>query len=89
MPESTTVTIRIPKTLKTRLTRLASATERSSSWLAAHALQVYVQDQEWQIATIRKGKKDLQEGRTVSHEKVDRWLRSWGTKREEPAPSCD
>jgi predicted transcriptional regulator len=89
MPESTTVTIRVPKTLKARLTKLASATERSSSWLAAHALAVYVEDQEWQIETIRKGKKDLQAGRTVSHEKAERWLRSWGTKREESAPSCE
>ena len=89
MPASTTVTVRVPKTLKARLAKLATATDRSSSWLAAHALEVYVENQEWQIETIRKGKKEVQAGRTVPHEKVERWLRSWGTKREEHAPSCE
>jgi predicted transcriptional regulator len=38
---------------------------------------------------IRKGKKDVRAGRVVSHKKVERWLRSWGTKRELPAPECE
>jgi RHH-type transcriptional regulator, rel operon repressor / antitoxin RelB len=86
---TTTVTVRIPTALKNRLKKLADATARSRSYLAAHALQVYVEDQEWQIAAIRKGRKEVREGRTVSHEKVSRWLRSWGKKRELPPPVCE
>jgi len=41
------------------------------------------------FATIRKGKRDVREGRVVSHEKTARWLRSWGTKRELPPPACE
>jgi RHH-type transcriptional regulator, rel operon repressor / antitoxin RelB len=89
MGNTTTVTVRVPAALKNRLDRLADATARSRSWLAAHALQVYVEDQEWQLAAIRKGKKDVQAGRIVSHEKTARWLRSWGKKRELPPPSCE
>ncbi|MGH9740865.1 MAG: CopG family ribbon-helix-helix protein [Candidatus Acidiferrum sp.] len=89
MADSTTVTIRVTKSLKTKLAKLASSTDRSSSWLAARALEVYVDDQTWQIEAIRKGKKDFEAGRTVPHEKVDRWLRSWGTKHEEPPPTCE
>ena len=89
MGNSTTVTVRVPAALKNRLDKLADATSRSRSWLAAHALQVYVEDQEWQLATIRKGVKDLEAGRVVSHEKVARWLRSWGKKRELPPPTCE
>jgi RHH-type rel operon transcriptional repressor/antitoxin RelB len=89
MGATTTVTVRVPAALKNRLDKLADATARSRSWLAAHALQVYVEDQEWQLAVIRKGVKDLQAGRTVSHEKTARWLRSWGKKRELPPPSCE
>lgn len=89
MSASTTVTVRIPSKLKKRLTKLADATARSSSWLAAHALQVYVEDQEWQVAAVRAGLRDLEAGRTVSHEKVTRWLRSWGKKRRLPPPSCE
>lgn len=89
MGDTTTVTLRVPSALKDRLDKLADATARSRSWLAAHALQVYVEDQEWQLAAIRKGKKDLQAGRIASHEKTVRWLRSWGKKRELPPPSCE
>jgi RHH-type transcriptional regulator, rel operon repressor / antitoxin RelB len=86
---TTTVTVRVPAALKNRLDKLADATARSRSWLAAHALQVYVEDQEWQLAIIREGVRDLKAGRTVSHEKAARWLHSWGKKRELPAPSCE
>ena len=86
MPKTTTLTVRVPKTLKARLAKLAVATERSSSWLAAYALESYVSDQEWQVAAIRSGKRDVKAGRIVSHDKVARWLRSWGSKRELPAP---
>ena len=89
MGNTTTVTVRVPAALKNRLDKLADATSRSRSWLAAHALQVYVEDQEWQLATIRKGVKDLEAGRVVPHERVARWLRSWGKKRELPPPACE
>jgi RHH-type rel operon transcriptional repressor/antitoxin RelB len=89
MGNTTTMTVRVPATLKNRLDKLAAATARSRSWLAAHALEVYVEDQEWQLATIRRGNKDIEEGRTISHEKMSRWLRSWGKKRLLPPPSCE
>jgi len=89
MATTTTMTVRVPAALKNRLDRLAVATARSRSWLAAHALEVYVEDQEWQLATIRKGIKDVREDRVTSHEKTARWLRSWGRKRELPPPSCE
>ena len=88
MGNTTTMTVRVSDDLKNRLDRLADATARSRSWLAARALDVYVEDQEWQIATIRKGKKDANAGRVVPHDQAARWLRSWGKQRELPPPSC-
>jgi RHH-type transcriptional regulator, rel operon repressor / antitoxin RelB len=89
MGNTTTMTVRVPAALKNRLDKLADATARSRSWLAAHALEVYVEEQEWQVATIRKGKKDVRAGRVVSHHNAKRWLRSWGKNRELPPPSCE
>ena len=89
MSNTTTVTVRVPAALKNRLDKLADATARSRSWLAAHALEVHVEDQKWEIATIREGKKDVQADRVVSHENAKRWLRSWGKKRELSPPSCE
>ena len=88
-PKTTTMTVRVPAALKNRFDKLAEATDRSSSWLAARALRTYVEEQEWQLATIRRGDKDFQAGKVVSHEATTRWLRSWGTKRESPPPSCE
>jgi RHH-type transcriptional regulator, rel operon repressor / antitoxin RelB len=88
MGSTTTVTVRIPTRLKNRLNKLADATARSRSWVAAHALELYVEEQEWQVAEIRKGIDDLNAGRVVSHEKVSRWLRSWGKRRKLPPPAC-
>jgi predicted transcriptional regulator len=84
--QTTTVSVRVPRALKQRLAKLAAATARSSSWLAARALEDYVESQEWQIATIQKGKRDLQAGRTIPHDRVARWLRTWGTRGEKQAP---
>ena len=88
MSATSTVTVRIPAGLKTRLNKLADATARSRSWLAADALRAYVENQEWQIAAIRRGGKDVRASRIVSHERVSRWLRSWSSKSELPPPSC-
>ncbi len=81
------MTVRVPTALKSRIDKLAEATDRSSSWLAARALARYVEEQEWQLATIRQGDKDIREGRIVSHQAAKRWLQSWGAKRELPPPS--
>lgn len=89
MSSTTTVTVRIPTRLKNRLNKLADVTARSRSWIAAHALEVYVEDQEWQVAAIRRGIEDVRAGRVVSHEKVSRWLRSWGKRRKIAPPSCE
>ena len=89
MANTTTMTVRVSSVLKNRLDKLAGATARSRSWLAARALQAYVEDQEWQLAAIREGKKDVREGRVVSHDKTARWLRSWGKKRELQPPTCE
>ena len=89
MAKSSTVTVRIPAALRARLNNLAEATARTRSWLAAHALEVYVDDQEWQLSAIRKGKKDFEAGRVASHQRVSNWLRSWGRNRKTPAPRCE
>jgi predicted transcriptional regulator len=87
MPATTTLTIRVPEDLKRRLDQLAKAADRSRSWLAADALRHYVEDQQWQLAEIESGMRDAAGGRVIPHEKVERWLKSWGGKRKLRPPS--
>lgn len=89
MSATTTVTVRISPRLKKRLNKLADATSRSRSSLAADALRVYVEEEERHLAAIREGVKDVEDGRVVSHARVSRWMRSWGKKRELPPPACE
>jgi RHH-type transcriptional regulator, rel operon repressor / antitoxin RelB len=50
---STTMTVRLEDDVKERLDRLAGATERSRSFLAAEAIRTFVENNEWQLAEIR------------------------------------
>jgi len=88
MAATTTFAVRVPVDLKRRLDQLAEAADRSRSWVAADALQHYVEDQQWQMAEIEEGLRDAEEGRVIPHEKVERWLRSWGSKRRLRPPKC-
>lgn len=85
---TTTFTIRVPADVKRRLDKLAKATSRTRSWLAADAVAAYVREQDWQLAEIEEGLKDADAGRVVAHEEVRRWLNSWGTDNEQAPPPC-
>ena len=89
MGQTSTFTVRVPADLRNRLDELAKAVDRSRSWLTADALRTYVAEQQWQLSEIEEGLRDADAGRVVPHEKVERWLKSWGKKRKVPAPSCE
>jgi predicted transcriptional regulator len=89
MGETSTFTVRLPADLKRRLDHLAKAADRSRSWLTADALRTYVEEQQWQMAEIEEGLRDADADRVIPHERVERWLKSWGKERRVPAPSCE
>jgi RHH-type transcriptional regulator, rel operon repressor / antitoxin RelB len=81
-----TLSIRIDSETKRRLDALAQRAKRSKSFLAAEAIAAYVDAENWQLGEIETGLEDLDQGRTVSHERVSKWLHSWGKKPEQKAP---
>ena len=81
-----TLSIRLDRGMKQRLEALAQRSKRSKSFLAAEAIAQYVEAEEWQLGEIRAGLADLDAGRTVSHAKVSKWLKSWGKSGEGKAP---
>tara|TARA_R110002074_G_C12275189_1_gene642564 strand:- start:177 stop:443 length:267 start_codon:yes stop_codon:yes gene_type:complete len=68
MTTSTTMTIRLDPQLKEKLGRLADGTRRSRSFLAAEAVESYVDRELAIIEGIERGLADVEAGRTVSHE---------------------
>ncbi len=83
------ISLRIPDTVKDRLDKLAGSTRRSRSFLAAEALNEYLERHEWQIAAIDEAVREADKGVFVSNQAVTEWLESWGSANELPAPLPD
>jgi predicted transcriptional regulator len=83
---STTLTVRIDAATKERLEKLAESTGRSRSFLAADAINQYLEVNEWQVAGIKQAIASLDRGEAIDHEQVKDWVRSWGSGSERPIP---
>ena len=83
---STTFTVRVEPEVKKRLEKLAKSTGRTRSFLAAEALNEYLDVNEWQVSGVKRAIASLDRGEGVSHREVKNWVNSWGRKRERPAP---
>ncbi len=70
MAKDAIVTVRIDPALNRRLEALARATKRSKSYLAAEALQVYVESEAQFVAAVEEGLRDLDAGNVVAHDAV-------------------
>lgn len=81
-----TLSIRIDTETNRRLDALSKRTKRSKSLLAAEAIAAYIDSEEWQLGEIQAGISELDSGQGIGHEKVSKWLDSWGKRRESKAP---
>ncbi|WP_026942676.1 CopG family ribbon-helix-helix protein [Hellea balneolensis] len=68
--QSTTLSIRIPVSVKEDLAELSQLTGRSQSALAAHAIELYVNRELDICRKLQEGLDDIKAGRTVPHEEV-------------------
>jgi len=78
MNTSSTMTIRLESTLKARLDRLADATQRSRSFLAAEAVREFVELNEWQLEEISAAVQEADEGDFASDEETRALFSRWG-----------
>jgi RHH-type rel operon transcriptional repressor/antitoxin RelB len=81
-----TFSVRLDRTAKTRLQRLAKSTGRSRAYLAAEAIHEYLDVNEWQVAGIERAIASLDRGKQIAHARVSEWISSWETRKERPAP---
>jgi RHH-type rel operon transcriptional repressor/antitoxin RelB len=80
--KTSTLTVRVASEIEKRLAKLASATARSKSFLAAEAIEEYLAVQEWQVQAILEGKKAAArgEGRDLAQVR-----KAWEKRREDPS----
>jgi len=81
-----TLSVRIDIETRKRLDALAKRSRRSKSFLAAEAIAVYVESEEWQLGELQAGIAELDTGQEIGHAKVSKWLNSWGKPAETKAP---
>lgn len=78
MGEATLVSARVSAEVAERLAALAETTHRSKSFLAAQAIEEFLNVQEWQVAAIREGLAAARNGEVRSHEEAIAILNTWG-----------
>ena len=74
---STTMTLRLEDDVKARLDKLADATQRSKSYLAAEAIREFVENNEWQIREIKAAIKEANASDFASDEEVATLAKKW------------
>jgi predicted transcriptional regulator len=76
------MTIRLDADLKTRLDKLADATHRSKSYLAAEAVREYIELNEWQLQEIQAAVTEADAGDFASAEAVTSTFSKWGVNED-------
>jgi len=74
------ISVRVPADVAKRLAALAKATDRSKSYVAAHAIEEYLTLQEWQIKAIQQGVDEADAGKLVDHSEAVQRLSKWGRR---------
>jgi RHH-type rel operon transcriptional repressor/antitoxin RelB len=67
---SDVMTVRVEPDVKQRLERLAKATARTKSFLAAEAIRAYLDLNEWQVSEIEAGLREVDAELFASDEDV-------------------
>ena len=82
MSQSSTMTIRLDADLKVRLDKLADATHRSKSYLAAEAVREYIELNEWQLKEIQAALTEADASDFASDESVTAVFGKWGVNED-------
>ena len=84
-----TFSVRLPDALRREVDEFAKATKRSRSFVVKEAVAAYMSEQRAYLAAIDEALAEADNGVFISGEAVTRWLSSWGTPNELPAPEPD
>jgi RHH-type rel operon transcriptional repressor/antitoxin RelB len=83
---SATLSVRVDDAVRKRLEKLAKSTGRTRSFLAAEAIEAYLDVNEWQVAGVRQAMASLDDGRGIPHQQVKEWVASWGGESDSTVP---
>ncbi len=83
---STTFAVHVDTSVRKRLERLAKSTGHGRSFLAAQAINEYLEFNEWRVAGIERAIASTDRGKGIPHNLVKDWVASWGSANERSVP---
>lgn len=88
---ATPTSIKLDDDLKGRIQNLADTRRRSAHWLMREAIEQYVEREErresFRKDTLKAWEDYQATGLHATADEVEKWLGSWGTDNEVPAPT--
>jgi predicted transcriptional regulator len=71
MPQTVTLSTRVPEDFRDQVDELAQALGRDRAWIVEQAVRRFVQAESEFIAAVRRGREDIQAGRFVDHDEME------------------
>lgn len=84
--ETRVITAHLPVDLADKVDELATQLERSKGWIVKQALAAWIDEEDERHRLTLEALASVDAGRVVSHERVQSWAKSLGTKTPLPVP---
>ncbi|HEY4971458.1 MAG TPA: ribbon-helix-helix domain-containing protein [Steroidobacteraceae bacterium] len=84
--ETKVVTAHVPTELAAKVDAIAARRDRSRGWIMKQALSAWVEQEEQRYRLTLEALADVDAGRTVDHDDVEKWVDSLDSDRPPPMP---
>jgi predicted transcriptional regulator len=85
--ETKVVTAHVPTELAAKVDAIAARRDRSRGWIMKQALRAWVEQEEQRYRLTLEALADVDAGRTVDHDDVEKWVDSLDSDRPLPMPT--
>ena len=80
------LTAHVPRPLAEKVDQAAARLERSRGWIVKQALAAWIDQEDERSRLTREALADVDAGRVIDHQAVQRWAESLDTDRPLPLP---
>jgi predicted transcriptional regulator len=86
--ETKVVTAHLPLDLAAKVDVIATRRDRSRGWILKQALSLWVEQEERRHRLTLEALADVDAGKTLDQDEVEKWVESLDTGKPLPIPSC-
>ncbi|HME38446.1 MAG TPA: ribbon-helix-helix domain-containing protein [Steroidobacteraceae bacterium] len=85
--ETKVVTAHVPTELAAKVDAIAARRDRSRGWIMKQALSAWVEQEEQRYRLTLEALADVDAGRTVDHDNVEKWVDTLDSEKPLPMPT--